>query len=99
MSKETRIQTLERKLAESQARVRVLEANDIATFVQAARGLRKSGEDNFKASGVILSVTNISGGVVVPPVLIEDGLSREAINALLEDVRRSYSSRVSLNQV
>ena len=44
---------------------------------------------NRVASGVMLQLTAVGGADIIPPVMIRDGLSSEAVEALKRDIRRS----------
>lgn len=74
-------------------------AQDIGTLFRAHAALAKLGKDRYMASGVIVSVTNLSGKPLVEPVLIADGLSRDTIDALRRDVKASYDYRLTMNKI
>lgn len=44
---------------------------------------------NFAASAVIVTITDLSGKVIMMPVAVRDGLSKTTIQALQEDIKRS----------
>lgn len=49
----------------------------------------KAGTARCMGSGVLLQLTGVGGGEIIPPVMIRDGLSSETISALKRDVQRS----------
>lgn len=44
---------------------------------------------NFTASAVIITITNLSGKVLMQPVAVRDGLSLDTVKALQADIKRS----------
>ena len=52
--------------------------------------ISKAGENVLMGSGVILTITALGGKALIDPVLIRDGLSKETIEAIKEDLRKSY---------
>lgn len=74
---------LQRKLKEAIAsQVHVYHFADIA--------LNKLSTDNLAGSGVILEITVLGGRTGIEPTLIRDGLSKETIEAIRADLKRSY---------
>lgn len=51
---------------------------------------------NLMASGVVVTLTALGGREIMPPVLITDGLSAATIDALLDDIARSYARATEL---
>lgn len=56
----------------------------------AGNALLKLNRNRYMASGVIMTISDISGKEVMQQVCFKDGLSNESINALLEDMQYSY---------
>ena len=81
-TKAERIRELERKLMEA-------EAQQIHHYHLASHELERMGTTHCVGSGVIVTFTVI-GGRTIKPVAIRDGLSEATINALQEDMRRSF---------
>ena len=77
-----RIRELERKLLEAQAQ-------QIHNYHFASHELEKMGTTHWMGSAVIITFT-VLGGRTISPVAIRDGLSEATINALQEDMRRSF---------
>jgi hypothetical protein len=50
--------------------------------------------ENLMGSGVLLQLTFLGGKEVFPPVVIRDGLSRETIEAIKADLKKSYNLAV-----
>lgn len=82
-TKAQRLTDLERKLREAIA-------GQIHNYQFADANIGKASTDHLMASGVILTLTVLGGRVICDPVLIRDGLSKETIEALRGDFRRSY---------
>ena len=81
-TKAERIRDLERKLLEAQAQ-------QIHNYHFASHELKKMGTTHCMGSAVIVTFT-VLGGKTINPVAIRDGLSEATINALQEDMRRSF---------
>lgn len=82
-TKAQRIVDLERKLQEALA-------GQAHVYHFADYSLHKASTDHLMASGVIVTLTVLGGREICNPVLIRDGLSKETIEALRADFRRSY---------
>lgn len=83
-TKAQRIADLERKLCEALA-------GQIHTYQFADAAVGKASTDHLMASGVILTLTALGGREIVAPVLIRNGISKETVEALRADFRRSYA--------
>lgn len=83
-TKAQRIDRLERELREALAGQAYVYASADATISNAST-------DHLMASGVVLTLTALGGRQLCQPVLIRDGLSKETIDALKGDLRRSYA--------
>lgn len=74
-------------------------ASLIHTYHFAGNELLKCGSDRYMASGLIVEIKNLSGKTVVIPFMVKDGLSNNTINALLDDMQRSFNSAVEFKPV
>lgn len=45
---------------------------------------------DYHGSAILLTITGLGGKVIVPTVAILDGLSQASVEALREDLKRSY---------
>lgn len=81
--------------------LRVCKAGDISTLAIAYKHMDKTSSDRYMASGVTITIKNINANdeVIVEEVLISDGLSKETIEAIKADIKRSYDMRLSLNKL
>lgn len=79
-----RIAELERQLLEAQAA-------QAHVYFHAESRLDRAGSEHMKASGVVLTLTELGGREICQPVLIRDGLSAETIAAIKRDLARSYT--------
>lgn len=82
-----RVAQLERKVLE-------LEAQLSYTYHHANLTIDKTSTDHLMASGVLLQLSFIGGKDAIPPVMIKDGLSKETIEAIKADLKRSYDLSV-----
>lgn len=80
-AKKTRAQ-LERRILE-------LEAGSLIAHKHAKMDIVKASVDVRTGSGVVLTITALGGAEIIPPVMIRDGLSNAAIQALCADIQRS----------
>ena len=76
------------------ARIRMLEAQDVGSVNAAWRDIGKTGQDRYMASGVIISITNLSGKELIAPVMVQDGLSEDTIGGLKADFARTMKLRL-----
>lgn len=74
-------------------------AHDILTLSKAFKDVSKCNSDKYMASGVIITIRDLSGKEVVESFMISDGLSEDSIAALKADIKRTYDLRVSLNKL
>lgn len=65
-----------------------LKAQLVHVYHFADATLNKAG--NFGGSAVILQLSTLGGTEVIPPVAIKGGLSQKTIDAIREDLQRSY---------
>ena len=99
------IAELEKEVAELKLKLDLIgkvdqyKASLIHTYHFAGNELLKCGNDRYMASGLIVEIKNLSGKAVVMPFMVKDGLSNETINALLDDMQRSFNSSVEFKPV
>ena len=65
----------------------------------AGHELIKLGRDRRLGSGVIIEIRDLSGKVLVKPVLFKDGLSDSTINSMLNDMEYSFSLATELKPI
>ena len=65
-------------------------ASQVHVYHFADLALNKLSTDNLTGSGVILELTVLGGKTGIEPTLIRDGLSKETIKAIQNDLKRSY---------
>lgn len=58
--------------------------------------IHKTSTDHLMGSGVLLQLTGIGGNQLTNPVLIRDGLSKETIEAIKKDIKRSSELEESI---
>lgn len=87
-TKKTRAQ-LEQKIYE-------LEAQLIHCLHFADATLHKAGSDYLAGSAVIVELTVLGGRKICAPFAIDDGFSKETIDALKADMRRSFARKIEL---
>ena len=56
--------------------------------------LKNANIDKLMGSGVLITVQGIGGKHIIDPVLIRDGLSSETVEAIKNDIKRSYDLSV-----
>ena len=70
-------------------RIKVLEAQLPCNLSKASRDLRQCGTDQFMASGLIISITDLTGKEIVEPFQCSDGLEQATINALQAQIKKT----------
>jgi hypothetical protein len=50
------------------------------------------------ASGVIVTIQNLSGETIVGPFMVQDGLSAETIAAIQADIKATYDHRLAIHK-
>ena len=73
--------------------LRILEASQLFRICDAVRNIEKCGIDRYTGSAVTITIRNLNVDInnVVEEVCINDGLSPETIQAIQQDLRRSYA--------
>lgn len=77
----------------------VAKASSIVTMSQAFRQLDKVTKEKMMASGVVLTLANLSGDNIVGPVVIPDGLSDELIKLLKEAIFNASERTIQSNRI
>ena len=87
----TEKKTKMQRLAELERKLFVAEASQIYRHHFASKMLDKLDTDRFIGSGLIVTVTYLSGEQAFEPVIICNGLSKETTAALKADLARSFN--------
>jgi hypothetical protein len=67
-----------------------LESQLTSRLYWAGREIDSCSTDKLLGSGVVMQLTFLGGKDAMEPVCIRDGLSRETIDAIKADLKRSY---------
>lgn len=87
---------LEQELAAQLIKVADLQAQLASTLGAAFDALPKAGQP-LHGSAAVLTITGLGGRVIVPPVAIRDGISPATVDALQDDLRRSFELATLVN--
>ena len=93
MSKET----MRLQIVELQRKLWLHEAQDIGAYTKAQHELHTIAKREFKASGVVIQIQALSGGMLLSPVMIVDGLGGSTLEQLSRDIHASHDYRLSMN--
>lgn len=74
-------------------------ASSIVAMSQAFKQLDRVSKEKMMASGVVLTLANLSGDNIVGPVVIPDGLSAELIKLLKEAVFNASERTIQNNRI
>ena len=96
MSKANTIAAQNQRIAELENKLRSAEAYQAHKLHFASYALDKLSTVRMYGSGVIISITSLSGNPLVDPTVISDGRSPETIAALQAEMRRSFEKRMEL---
>ena len=96
MSKANTIAVQNQRIEELENKLRSAEAYQVHKLHFASYALDKISTDKLCGSGVIISITSLSGKPIVDPTVVSGGLSLETIAALQADMRRSFEKRMEL---
>ena len=96
MNETITIEAQNKRIAELENELRSAKAYQVHELHFASYALDKLSTDLMCGSGVIISITSLSGKPLVEPTVISDGLSLETIAALQADMRRSFEKRTEL---
>jgi hypothetical protein len=86
VKKKSPIQVLKNKVEQ-------LEGHDILNLHYAKEYLKALSTDHYMASGLIVEIKNLSGSSKIK-VCISDGLSKETIKELTNDINRTLDTRL-----
>ena len=86
--KKEKIRNLKRKILELEAQL-----SCVYHFVEAR--IDKASTSHMMASGVLIQIYALGGREITPPFVIRDGLSQKTIEALKDDILRSYNTAVA----
>ena len=92
----TEKKTKAQRIAELERKLFVAEASQTYRHHFASKALDKLSTDNFMGSGLVVSITLLSGAQAFEPVMICNGLSKETIAALKADLVRSFNYDLEL---
>lgn len=87
------------QLAAAEQKAREYLAGQVHQYHFADAAIGACGGDKWAASGVILTIDGLGGKRLVEPVLIRGGLSKETVDAIRADLRRSYKDAVAFKPV
>ena len=96
MSEANTIAAQNQRIEELENKLRSAQAYQVHKLHFASYALDKLSTDKMLGSGVIISITYLSGKEIFEPTMISNGLSPETIAALQADMRRSFESRIEL---
>lgn len=88
--KEVRTQTKKEKIGHLKRKVIELGGSSPTAYHVAHASLMSCAEDKMMGSGVLLSLSFLGGKAPFEPIVIRDGLSKETIEAIKRDIKRSY---------
>lgn len=79
---------------ELETRIIELEAQLSSTYHSASLSLKELTPEKLTGSGILVKLHFIGGKKACPPFLIRDGFSKETIEALQQELRKSYDLSV-----
>ena len=74
-------------------------ASQIHNYHFASSEVIKLTEERYLGSGIILSICSLSGKPIVKPITLSDGLRVVTINALLDELERTYHLKVAYKPI
>lgn len=84
-----KVKAVKKTRAQLQRQIDELTAGLNAVHQSALMGIKKAVTDCRMGSGVLVQLTAVGGGEIIPAVMVRDGLSAETIAALSADIKRS----------
>lgn len=90
----TQKQTKAEIIATQRRKIKELEACRIMNKSMAYNALDKCG-DSFLGSAVIITIEGLGGKFKIDPFAISDGLSKETIQAIKEDIKKSIDLEIN----
>ena len=96
----TKTKNIKKTRAQLEYEILELQATSTWNRHEAYMSIDKLSEDYLMASGVIIHMQKIGGGRAICPVLISNGLSKETIQAIKNDIMRSqiYSDDFNISK-
>lgn len=85
------------QIADLQRKLWLQEAQDIGAYTKAQSELHAIAKREFKASGVVIQIQALSGGLLLHPVMIADGLGGATLEQLSRDIQESHNQRLAMN--
>ena len=76
-----------------------LKAQDIGAYKKANDELRTLAKKSFVGGGVIVQILHLNGEPALSPVMITDGLCKDSIRFLCDNVIRSHELRIAMNPI
>jgi hypothetical protein len=76
-----------------------LRAQDIGAYKTANEQLRALAKKSLMGSGVIVQILYLDGKEALSPVMISDGLCKDSIRFLCDNVVRSHELRIGINYI
>ena len=87
------------QLASVQRALFNLKAQDIGAYKKANDELRALAKKSLMGGGVIIQILHLTGENALSPVMISDGLCKESIRFLCDNVIRSHELRIAMNPI
>jgi hypothetical protein len=84
--KKTKLQLIEAKLKEVENELHQWKAGNSTMLCMAHSALTTLGSKNYRGSGLIITIANLSGEPIVHPFLCTNGLTFETITALKKQI-------------
>jgi len=81
------------------AEVAVLKAQLPCYLASASKELEKTSAERFMASGVVISITDLTGKLVVTPFMCADGLESATIAALKSQIKKTLDLQAISSKV
>ncbi len=88
--------TYDKEINKLRKRIKALEAQLISSQYFAMLSLAHLTEKKYMGSGIVLTITDLSGKEVMSPAMIKNGFSKETVNALKKDFEKSMKDTLEL---
>ena len=86
----------QKKIANLEQELMVAKAYQIHNLHFASQNLKSMAKKDFTGSGVIITVMSLSGLKLIDPTVVSGGLSKETIDCLIADLKRSFEEHMVL---
>jgi len=82
-------------------KLRISEASSVSRLHDAHRDLKNCSEEKYTSSSLTITVKNINkdNTTVIEEFVINDGFSKELIEALKKDIKKSYDLKMTFNTI